>query len=78
MIGDSKDGKGSAKEVVAPLDDLKKELGGAGQTQVHVHVKGLISPDNLGKVVKTINRKVANRQLTLHASNSFRVTKRSQ
>ncbi len=52
--------------------------GGGGDTIIHVHVKGLISADNLNKVVKTINQKVHNRQLTLNASNSLRFTRRSQ
>jgi hypothetical protein len=38
----------------------------------------MISPDNLNKVVKKINRAVQNRQTTLNASNSLRVTRRSQ
>jgi hypothetical protein len=47
-------------------------------THVHVNVKGMISPDNLNKVVKKINRAVQNRQMTLNATNSLRVTRRSQ
>jgi hypothetical protein len=50
----------------------------AGDTHVHVHVKGMISPDNLNKVVKKINRAVQNRQTTLKASDSLRITRRSQ
>jgi hypothetical protein len=49
-----------------------------GGDQIHVHVKGMISPDNLNKVVKKINRAVQNRQITLKASDSLRVTRRSQ
>lgn len=52
--------------------------GDAAATHVHVAVKGMISPDNLNKVVKKINRAVQNRQTTLNASNSLRVTRRSQ
>jgi len=48
------------------------------QNHIHVNVKGMISPDNLNKVVKKINRAVQNRQTTLNASNSLRVTRRSQ
>lgn len=84
MIGDDKSG-GRATEAVLPLDDedamskMRDSLGtGGGGTPIHVHVKGMISPDNLGKVVRQINRKVGNRQLSLQASNSFRVTRRSQ
>jgi hypothetical protein len=47
-------------------------------THVHVNVKGMISPDNLNRVVKRINRAVGNRQATLNASNSLRLTRRSQ
>ena len=54
-----------------------QEAGGGGPT-INVHVKGMISSDNLNKVVKKINRAVANRQTTLNASNSLRVTRRSQ
>jgi len=47
-------------------------------THIHVAVKGLISPDNMNKVIKKINHMVQNRQTTLNASNSLRVTRRSQ
>jgi len=52
----------------------------AGDTHIHNHiaVKGMISPDNLSKVVKKINRAVTNRQITLKSSDSLRVTRRSQ
>jgi hypothetical protein len=82
MIGDSKSG-GSQREAAIPLDDpqavkaIVDALGGGGGNQIHVHVKGMISPDNLSKVVTQINRKVKGRQLTLHSSNSLRLTKRS-
>ncbi len=52
--------------------------GGEGDTHVHVAVKGMISPDNLTKVIKKINRAVNNRQVTLKASDSQRLTRRSQ
>jgi hypothetical protein len=54
--------------------------GGTGDTHVHVNFpKGaLVSPDNLKKLVKKINRGVQQSKLTLKASNSLRVTKRSQ
>jgi hypothetical protein len=51
--------------------------GGAGDTHFHVNVKGLVSPDNLSKVMKQINNRVAKGQGSLVASNSFRITKRS-
>ena len=44
----------------------------------HIHVKGLISPDNLKKVIQQQNRMVKNRQVNLRASDSLRVTRRSQ
>jgi hypothetical protein len=85
VVGDSKSG-GSSREGVLPLDDpqamnqiadaiasrLPQSSGG-----VHVHVKGMISPDNLAKVTQQINRKVNNGQLSLHSSSTGRITKRS-
>ena len=64
-------------------DRIGKQVNQGGQVQgdtthVHVAVKGMISPDNLHKVIKRINRQVANRQTTLKASDSLRVTRRSQ
>jgi hypothetical protein len=52
---------------------------GSGDTHVHINFpKGaMISPDNLNKVVKKINRAVQNRQTTLRASDSLRLTRRS-
>jgi hypothetical protein len=43
-----------------------------------VDVKGMISPDNLNQVINQINKRVRNSTSTLHASNSYRVTRRSQ
>lgn len=86
MIGDSKSG-GAAREGVLPLDDpdAMKAIGsaiaahiGGGGPQLNVYVKGMISPDNLSKVVHQINRRVRGNQLTLHASSSLRLNKRSQ
>jgi hypothetical protein len=55
------------------------DSGSAGDTtHVHVNVKGMVSPDNLNKIVKKINRAVQNRQMTLKASDSLRTTRRSQ
>ena len=81
MLGDSKSG-GSATEAVLPLDDDQamgkvRDAVGGGHT-FHVNVKGMISPDNLNKVMQQMSKRVANRTATLHASNSFRVTRRSQ
>ena len=48
---------------------------------VHIHMpnlKGVISPESIKKVFKQAGRMVQNRQLTINASNSLRVTKRSQ
>jgi hypothetical protein len=48
---------------------------------VHLHMpnlKGIISPESIKKVFKQAGRMVQNRQLTLNASNSLRVTRRSQ
>lgn len=51
---------------------------GGGDTHNHWNVKGMISPDNLQKLVKDINRKVLNGQLHLNSSDSLRITRRSQ
>jgi hypothetical protein len=42
-----------------------------------VHVKGLVSPDNLGKVIQQINKRVQKGTSNLNSSNSQRVTRRS-
>jgi hypothetical protein len=73
-------------EAVLPLDNPKSmakigksisDNGGGGSRDIHVHVKGLVSPDNLNKVISQINRKVGQGRANLKASDSFRVTKRS-
>lgn len=51
--------------------------GGGGGTTHHWHIEGMISPDNLNKVIGQINKRVARGQSTLVSSNTFRVTKRS-
>jgi len=54
-------------------------MGGAGGTIVnHFHVQGMISADNLKRVVRKINEGVKDRSLHLKSSDSFRVTRRSQ
>jgi hypothetical protein len=69
-------------EAVLPLDDeqamgkIKEGLGGGGG-DIHVHVNGLISPDNLSKVMKQMSKAVHNGQAQLTSSNSLRLTKRS-
>jgi hypothetical protein len=57
---------------------LDRSGGAAGDTHIHAHVKGMVSPDNLGKVMKQMSRRVKNGQSALHASNALRVTRRSQ
>lgn len=88
MIGDnvSRTSSGS-REIAASLDDPEamRAIGAAlaphlqqnSGPNIHVEVRGLISPDNLAKVVKQISQKVKGNQATLVSSNSFRVTKRS-
>lgn len=83
MIGDSTKNNGKQEEAALPLDDpqavkkIVEALGGGGGPTIHLHVKGMVSPDNLKKVIKDINRKVSSGQVNLTSSNSFRVTKRS-
>ena len=88
LIGDSPSG-GPASEAVLPLDHpdsmakiaaaLAPHLagGGGGGHTFHVHVKGLVSDDTLGKVMKKISKKVNNGTGSLLSSNTHRVTKRS-
>ena len=88
MIGDSPMG-GDANEAVLPLDSpeamakiaaaLGPHLagGGGGDTHFHVNVKGMISDDNLGKVMTKISKKVNKGTGSLLSSNTHRVTKRS-
>jgi hypothetical protein len=87
VIGDNIHGSSQTRgEVAASLDDpaAMKAIGDAlaphlqqSGTNIHVEVKGLISPDNLSKVVNQISKKVGKGQVNLVSSNSFRVTKRS-
>jgi hypothetical protein len=71
----------AGREAVIPLDNprAKQQMGDAGMggTHFHINVEGLISPDNLTKVVKKISDRVNRGQLHLQASNTFRITKRS-
>jgi TP901 family phage tail tape measure protein len=80
MIGDSKnDPSRNATEAVLPLDDpeamgrIRDGLGGSGMT---VHIDGLISPDNLGKVMDQMSGMVKSGK-TLVASHANRVVKKS-
>lgn len=52
--------------------------GGESGTQINVHVKGMLDSGNLKKIIKKTNRLVSNRQATVKASDSQRVTRRSQ
>jgi hypothetical protein len=76
-------GEQNRAEAVLPLEDpramtaIGEALGGAGGGNIHVHVAGLISPDNLTKVVDKINKRVNRGQLHLQSSNTLRITKRS-
>ena len=76
-------GEQSRKEAVLPLDDpeamdtIGKSIGANGGTTHHWHIEGMISPDNLQKVVGKISKMVNKGQVNLTASNSLRLTKRS-
>jgi hypothetical protein len=86
MIGDSSAG-GSAREAVLPLDDsramdaiageIASRMGGGMGGGIHVHVKGMISSDNLRQVVRKISRDVGKGNVRLNTTNSYRITKRS-
>lgn len=88
VLGDSKSG-GDATEGVLPLEDdramsqiaeaITRRMGGGGSgPHITVHVDGMISPDNLTKVIDNINKRVRGNQSTLHSSSSLRLNKRSQ
>jgi hypothetical protein len=73
-------------EAVLPLDNPKtmakvgqsiSNAGGGGGHTFNVHVKGLVSPDTLTKVMSQISNKVGKGQGKLVSSNTFRITKRS-
>ncbi len=52
---------------------------GGGDIHINMpNVKGVVSPETFKKVTKHLNRMVQNRQITLNATNSLRVTRRSQ
>lgn len=77
-------GEGGRREAVIPLEDphtmkmIAEAIGRhGGGGDIHVHVKGMISPDNLGQVIEQINRKVKKSQANAVSSNSYRVTRRS-
>ena len=72
----------AGREAVIPLDNpsAQQQMRGSGVgggTHFHINVEGMISPDNLGKVVEQINKRVNRGQLSLLSSNTLRVTKRS-
>jgi hypothetical protein len=71
-------------EVAMPLNDPRAKqaigdaLGGSGGgTTHHWHIQGMISPDNLNKVITQINKRVARGQSTLNSSSTLRINKRS-
>ena len=73
----------AGREAVLPLEDpramaeIGQAIGEHGGTTHHWHIDGMISSDNLVKVVKQINKAVNKGQVNLTASNSLRLTKRS-
>lgn len=83
MLGDSMERSAGQSEAAIPLDNpravskIKDALGGGGGLTINIHSDGVISGDNLGKVIQKISQRVKKGQSVLHASNSFRVTKRS-
>lgn len=81
MIGDSKnDPSKNATEAVLPLDDpqamAKLRAGLGGGSGLSVYVEGLISPDNLGKVMDQMSTKVKSGH-PLVASHANKVLKKS-
>lgn len=87
VIGDSLTPGRDSREAVLPLDNenaigqiaeavAAKMPGGSG-TVIHQTVQGLISPDQLTKVMKKMTRAVNRGQGRLLASNAAKVTKRT-
>jgi hypothetical protein len=76
----------SGDDLDARMERIAEQIGShvaaAGTTSTgdtHIYqIKGLISPDNLKKVIKQQNRMVQNRQATVKATDSQRLTRRSQ
>ncbi len=78
IIGEDRN---SPTEAVLPLDNEeamgKIRDGIGGGTTHHWHIDGMISSDNLAKVMKNMSKMVSKGQANLTASNSLRLTKRS-
>jgi len=80
IVGDSRTG-GRAREGVLPLDDpeamgaIVEALGG-GRGSTNFYVQGLVSADELRKLVRKIDRQVSRGQSRLTARNAYRVTRR--
>ena len=81
-------GEGSKQEAVLPLEDPKamarigeaiaKATGGGGGPTLNVTVQGhVIGANDVAHLTEQISKRVRKGQATLHASNTFRVTKRS-
>ncbi len=88
MIGDA--GIGSQREVILPLGNdsraldeiagrISERMPGGGAIHHHwdVHIDGVISGDNLHKVMREMSASVSRGTGRLQSSNSIRVTKRS-
>jgi hypothetical protein len=76
-------GEESKREAVLPLTDdramsqIAAAIGQHGGGGMHVNIEGLISSDNLAKVMTQMNKLTMRNQARLVASDSLRVTKRS-
>jgi hypothetical protein len=64
-----------AEHVAAHLDSSGA---GGGDTHIHNHIKGLLDSGTLAKTMDKMSKMVQQNRATLHASNSFRVSRRSQ
>jgi hypothetical protein len=82
VIGDSIRGSGQ-REAAIPLDDpqaveaIVEALGGGTGTVIHNHIKGVISGDNLTKVMRKMSRSVIKGQARLTANTSYKVTRKA-
>ena len=68
-----------ADRLAAQIQPEGASSAGEGVTNhFHINVKGLMDAGNLKKIIAKQNRMVQNRQVTVKASDSLRVTRRSQ
>jgi hypothetical protein len=85
LLGDSaRSSSRGQREAAIPLDDpaavsaIVEALGGArgGGDIINFHIQGLVSPDNLDRIVRQMSRRINGGRVRLTASQALRVTKK--